>query len=157
MLGGTLIRNAWIETVQMKGHPIPLSAQEAFPAPEIAQLRTGTGAVLGLPLLKNMGCDKGSFGYVKEYWLHRRPILHSMEPPIRYRSNEPKIGRLQRALASETCSQKISAILSSLRVGSLIVQQNARCPLSTKQLRCLEDAFGSPTRGREVLIWERLE
>ncbi|MEC7987027.1 MAG: hypothetical protein VX278_17795, partial [Myxococcota bacterium] len=155
-MGGLLIRNAWVETEKMKGHPIPLTAQTAFSSPEIAKLRGGEGAVLGLPLLKNMGCDKGSFGYVKEYWLHRRPILHSMEPPIRYRSNEPKIGRLQRAFISADCAKKMPAVLSSLNVGSLIVQLNARCPLSTEQLRCLEDAFGSATRGKEVLLWETL-
>jgi len=154
LLGGYIIRQAKQETDSMKGHPIPLQAKTAFLHPDVAALQSGTGAVLGLPLLKNMGCDKGSFGYIKEYWLHRRPLLHTMEPPIRYRSNEPKISRLMRVLDDPKCASKIEATIQRLRVSGVIVYLDAQCPLSKAQRNCLEEGLGMPKKGSRVWIWD---
>lgn len=155
-LGGWLIRESIQETENMKGHPIPLSASEAFSHPAIDELQGGKGAVLGLPLLKNMNCDKGSFGYVKEYWQHRRPILHTMEPPIRYRSNEPKISRLMRVLDDSKCSAKISATIRRLGVGAVILYTQSQCNLSQEQKDCLQEGLGMPKKTRGVWIWDDL-
>lgn len=155
VLGGLIVQESMEETEKMKGHPIPLSASTAF-LHDVASLRGGKGAVLGLPLLKNMNCDKGSFGYVKEYWLHRRPILHTMEPPIRYRSNEPKISRLMRVLDDAQCASKISAAIRRLSVGAVIFYTKSQCNLSQEQKECLQKGLGVPQKSRGVWIWDDL-
>jgi hypothetical protein len=155
-LGTYVVVQGFEETQSMKGHPIPLSASIAFEHPEIDMLRDGKGAVLGLPLLKNMNCDKGSFGYVKEYWQHKRPILHTMEPPIRYRSNEPKISRLMRVLDDDACASKIEAAIQRLRVGSVVLYTDAQCSFSKQQRLCLQEGLGKPYKGKGVWIWDGL-
>lgn len=156
VVGGFVVRESIQETENMRGHPIPLSASSAFDHPQVEQLLGGKGAVLGLPLLKNMNCDKGSFGYVKEYWLHRRPILHTMEPPIRYRSNEPKISRLMRVLDDASCSSKITAAIQRMGVGAVILYTSSQCNLSQEQKSCLEQGLGTPQKSKGVWIWDDL-
>ena len=151
-----MVRESIQETEDMRGHPIPLSASEAFSYPEVERLLGGKGAVLGLPLLKNMNCDKGSFGYVKEYWLHRRPILHTMEPPIRYRSSEPKISRLMRVLDDSACESKIEEAVQRMGVGAVILYTHSQCNLSQEQKKCLEKGLGAPQKTKGVWLWDGL-
>ncbi|MAA78698.1 MAG: hypothetical protein CL916_05520 [Deltaproteobacteria bacterium] len=154
LIGGFIVQEGIQETEEMRGHPIPLSASSAFDHLEVETLLGGKGAVLGLPLLKNMNCDKGSFGYVKEYWLHRRPILHTMEPPIRYRSNEPKISRLMRVLDDSACSSNIKAAIQRMGVGAVILYTSSQCNLSQEQKICLEQGLGIPQKSRGVWLWD---
>lgn len=156
LVGGWIVQESMDETESMRGHPIPLTASTAFENPGVSHLSGGKGAVLGLPLLKNMNCDKGSFGYVKEYWLHRRPILHTMEPPIRYRSNEPKISRLMRVLDDDACSSKITAAIRRMGVGAIILYTNSQCNLSQEQKNCLQKGLGIPQKSKGVWLWDGL-
>ena len=155
-VGAYVLQEAWTETNDMIGHPIPMTASMAFPHTEVDSLRGGKGPVLGLPLLKNSNCDKEAVGYVKEYWQHQRPILHTMAPPVRYRSNEPKIARLLNVLDDAQCSSKVEKTVQRMGIGAVILYLDGACTFSSVQKQCLIDGLGAPQMGRDVWIWDGL-
>ena len=141
------------EVNAVKAHPIPLYTRKALFHPELASLRGGEGAVLDLPVLKGQGCDKNSLAYLNAYWVHQRPILHSMFPPVSYRSSEPRVSRLVRTLGKENCADKILAAIQAMGVGAVVVHQTKKCPLQPAQLQCLRQALGPPAGEDRALLW----
>jgi len=117
----------------------------------------GSGPVLGLPLLKGAGCDANSFRYLNGYWIHRRPFLHSMEPPVSYLSSEPSIGLLQRTLDDSACADKLSALLTRLAVSTVIIHDDVPCALTNVQRECVEDALGEPEFVGQHLRWWKIK
>ena len=144
------------ETNQEAVHPLPYSAKKAFFNPILTELKGTEGAVLDLPLLKD--CDKNSFRYLNAYWLHRRPILHSMMPPVLYgRANEFRIQQLKNALDSDRCESYYAAgikgLLQKMDIGAVVIHQNGQCRIQDKHIDCIRQALGTPTHQTQKIIW----